>query len=101
MLKKSAAEILIAELMAICGMSREAAIVALVIKDQRCRNAGQAPLVEGEPLSVIYANEMAGELVQAEAVRVVAYVKDMSLEEAQADLIAKVESGVVFFETKH
>lgn len=58
----SAALVLIADLMADHGMSREEAVVAVVMEDQRERNAGREPLVKGEPLAVAHVDEMQGEL---------------------------------------
>lgn len=101
MRKPSAAEVLIAELMTGRGMTREEAVVAVVTEDQRERNAGREPLVGGEPLSILYADEIQGELTEAQAIRVVAYLKDLSEEEARADLMRKAASGTVFFETRH
>lgn len=101
MSKINVAEDLIAELMATRCMSREEAVVAVVTVDSRERNFGRAPLVEGTPLSLAYADEMQGELTDDQAVRVVAYLRGLTEEEASADLMERAEEGTVCFETQH
>lgn len=95
------AEILIAHLMASRSMSREEAATALVTKDSRERNFGRKPVVDGTPLAVIYADEMSGELTEDQAVKVVAYLHDLSEDDARQDLKRRVQSGLIHFETKH
>jgi hypothetical protein len=97
----AAAETLISELMNDRGMSREEAVTAVVTVDKRERYFGRAPLAVGQPLSVIYAHEMQGELTEEQAVRVVAYLRGVSEEVARADLMERISEGSVHFETKH
>jgi hypothetical protein len=83
------------------GMSREAAVVAIVTEDDRERRAGRPSLIEGPPLKILYAEEMEGELTDDEAVLVVAYLLDVSEEEAREDLNHRAATGSITYIRKH
>jgi hypothetical protein len=101
MASEDSAEKLIAAAMASHGMGRSEAVVAVVTLDSRERHFGRPPLVDGPPLAKVYFDEMQGELTEAQAVSVVAYLQGISIEEAALDLAQRVGDGSVTFETKH
>ena len=69
----------------------------MVTADSRERHFGRVPLVEGTSLSLSYADEMQGELTDDQAVRVVAYLRGMTEEDAKADLMDRIKEGAVHF----
>ena len=101
MAKIDAAERLISQIMESHGMCREEAVTAVVTLDGRERHFGRAAVSDGMPLAEAYAAEMQGELEEEQAVRVVAYLQGLTVDQARAHLAKQVEGGSVTFVTKH
>lgn len=96
------AEALIAAVMTSYGMSRDEALVVVVTTDTRERHYGRMPLVPGQPLNEVYAQEIEHTILTAgQAVRVLAHLQGLSLEEAQENLGDWVEEGTISLHNMH
>ncbi len=99
------AELIIARLVETRSMSRAEAIVAITMQDGRQRHLGQDPLVPGRALYELYVLEMDdpyGEPMTTErAAHVIAYVFDITVEQAARNLKQRVASGDIPLEAMH
>lgn len=78
-------------------MSRAEAIFALATRDANARHFGLPPPVDGPRLDVLYADEIGTNVYFSfnQSARIVAYLLDISVEEAATELEYRESTGAI------